>query len=559
MIMKKPFLAAMLGVFALASCMEDSGVIESEFSGMDMTSSQIGVTPLATSSLSGYDKLVAVTEVNHDTPEQFAEKINPDYVFDMLDMYLGLDGRAVTTPLFNLMVEKRVPKMDKLFADLVGTGAKGERQWQIESYVFNYMSKTPQGQDIVLSGRVTFPNNTIGEPHEVQSLSLHSHQMLIDHTWSPSEHYSFMTLRAFLNSAVIEPDFQGYGTDLYKHIYAISATNNQAEQMKDCIMAAFQVMAQHGVTLKSPENGGFTTNWGCSIAAAVPIAFAKYCETDAEGQELNKIINLHSSFAAEGPLDIAELYKELDRDCYWDSTEDPDNGIYPHYEQKEYLAGNAAQLLYFFGAYNKNDFFDYDPSQFLHSSYTSTKKNWNRIAKDWYGNVTGNYTNPEYFQGQGNQWTYFDVCKWQLTGANIFNFWETPAQNSFHDIMNEDMFGEDGHLDYSNPKTKAFFDGIAKWSNIYGWTPRLPIYMGQNKKDEAMPYQHARYSYEKLSNNGLNKQVQWVEPPLLGTGSPLGQVGNHLFVSVIMMLEMACAEYPANMADFYTDLFEDED
>jgi hypothetical protein len=559
MMMKKPFLAAMLGVFALASCMEDSGSIESELSGMDMTSYQIGQTPLATSSLKDYDKLIAVTEVNQDTPEKFAEKIQPDYVFGMIDMYLGMDSRALTEPLFNLMVEKRVPQMDKLFEGLVGTGKNGQRQWQIESYVFNYKSKTPQGEDIVLSGRVTFPNNTIGQPHEVQSLSLHSHQMLIDHTWSPTEHYSFMTLRAFMNSAVIEPDFQGYGVDLYKHIYAISATNNQAEQMKDCILAAYQVMAQHGVTLKSAEDGGFTTNWGCSIAAAVPIAFAKYCETDPEGQELNKIINLHSSFAAEGPLDIAELYKELDKDCYWDPTEDPDNYIYPHYAQKEYLGGNAAQLLYFFGVYTAKDFGGYEPYQFLHSSYTSKKKNWSRKVTDRHGTVTADYTNPEYFQGQGNSWTYFDVCKWQMTNAGIFSYWEQPYANSFHDIMNEEMFGEDGHLDYSKPKTKAFFDGIAKWSDIYGWTPRLPIYMGQNKTDEAMPYQHARTCYEKLSNNGLNKQVQWVEPPILGTGSPLGQVGNHLFVSVIMMLEMACAEYPANMADFYTELFEEED
>ena len=550
--MKKPFFAVMLGAFALASCMEDSGSIESELSGMDMTSYQIGQSELVTSSLTGWDKLVEITERNEDTPEQFAEKIQPDYVFGMTDMYLGMNSRALAEPLFNLMVEKRVPRMDKLFAGLVGTGENGERQWQIESYVFNY-------KDIVLTGRVTFPNNTLGKAHEVQSLSLHSHQMLIDHTWSPSEHYSFMTLRAFLNSAVIEPDFQGYGVDLYKHIYPISATNNQAEQMKDCILAAFQVMAQRGVTLKSPAKGGFTTNWGCSIAAAVPIAIAKYLETDEEGKKLNKIINLHSSFAAEGPLDIAALYKVLDADCYYDEGNPQENDM-PRYRQKVYNPGDAAQLLYFFGAYDKNDFFGYEPYEFLNSSFYSTKKTWNRKVTDWWGNVTADYSdNPDYFQGQSAEWTYFDVCKWQLTGANIFGYHEMPSQGSFHDIMNEEMFGEDGHLDESKPKTKAFFDGIAKWSDIYDWTPRQPIYIGSNKLDEAMPYEHARTCYQKLSNNGLNKQVRWVEPPILGQNSPLGQVGHHLFVSVIMMLEMACAEYPANMDDFYKDTnFEEE-
>ncbi|MBQ7279823.1 MAG: hypothetical protein IJR13_03735, partial [Bacteroidales bacterium] len=124
---------------------------------------------------------------------------------------------------------------------------KYERNWQIESHTFYYQSVSSLGQPIMLSGRVTFPNTIAREGHEVQSLSLVSHYFL-DKDLVPGHSLSAYSLRAIFNSAVIEPDYQGYGV-AEGYPYCSFSFAAEAQQAADCIFAALEVMRQHGVTL----------------------------------------------------------------------------------------------------------------------------------------------------------------------------------------------------------------------------------------------------------------------------------------------------------------------
>lgn len=162
--------------------------------------------------------------------------------------------------LFTVFVKGHTQSIDSIFDATVGTDASGARQWCIESHSFVYSSVDVAGRPTLLSGRVSFPNNTVeGVGHQVSTLSLYSHQLITDNQQSPSSNFTVMGLRTLWNSAVIEPDYQGRGVDDGIHDYSTLTYHALARQMSDCIMAALEVMSQRGVRL---ADDGYTTNWG---------------------------------------------------------------------------------------------------------------------------------------------------------------------------------------------------------------------------------------------------------------------------------------------------------
>ncbi len=147
--------------------------------------------------------LVDVIKAEKYSPEEFMKVVSPKEQFKELHE-LFPDLHPMIETIMRTKMLSRLVTLDALFQLEVGCNSKHQRQWQMESYVFTYMSKSADGADVLLSGRVTFPNNMVeGVGHEVETLSIFSHPKIPGVSWVPSNNLDIMMLRAFFNSAVI--------------------------------------------------------------------------------------------------------------------------------------------------------------------------------------------------------------------------------------------------------------------------------------------------------------------------------------------------------------------
>lgn len=446
--------------------------------------------------------LVSILSSSEYTPQEFVSKLgSPSFVSIIKNFSpLILDlGKA----LADLKLDSHLPSLDRLFSNEVGTGVDGERLWQIESYAFSYRSVTSDGRETVMSGRVTFPNNKVdGIPHEVKTLSLHSHQALGYADWAPSENLMLFPMRTLWNSAVIEPDFQNYGINFENEHDGQASPKAMSRQLADCILAALEIMKQHGVTL---AQDGHTTSWGSSQGAAVPLAFAKYYETEAPDW-FRELIKLGSSYTGEGALELADVI--------------------------EYFC--EAQYLYHF-------------SYVYVCKYVSSFSN---SQLNGYGlkDLVSPWLDTTYVDVDGTPCPLLDVVL-----KNGMVTVDAPEITRLDQILSPDMVTPDGHLDNSSPKVQAFRNCLKTEGNIDGWTPQHPIYIAHSPKDYTLPYDHAYNSYLKLSNNGSNTNVHWIDVPTPdGMTTLLPSIsGTHVLVSILMLLNMSSVEEPEDMMSIY--------
>jgi hypothetical protein len=192
----------------------------------------------------------------------------------------------------------------------VGKAADGSRQWNVKRYVFTYKSiSSATGNDTTLIGSVIFPNNTIGEPHQVDVLTLYHHQAYFDISWLPSHSVTMMAMHVLHNSAVIEPDGQGARWEMEDLIRENLQGDLTALQMADCVLAALEVMRQEGVTL---ADDGYSNSWGTSLGAPAATGFAQYMENDAT-PDLQQLFKLRATYIGEGSIMLSQIkgYEDL--------------------------------------------------------------------------------------------------------------------------------------------------------------------------------------------------------------------------------------------------------
>lgn len=207
-------------------------------------------------------------------------------------------------PALRLSVARRIPQMDALFKEKVGTAADGSRQWNVKRRVFTYKSiSAVTGNDTTLVGSVIFPNNTVGQPHQVDVLTLYHHQAYFDKSWLASQSVTLMAMHALHNSAVIEPDAQGAKRDMTDLIRENLQGDLSALQMADCVLAALEVMSQEGVTL---ADNGYSNNWGTSLGTVGATGFAQYMENDAT-PDLQQLFRLRATYIGEGPTMLSQV------------------------------------------------------------------------------------------------------------------------------------------------------------------------------------------------------------------------------------------------------------
>lgn len=457
--------------------------------------------------------LASITRSESYTPEDFTKEVMPGKAFENILSVRGFNLGALVDPLLSRKAKKLTQRLDTLFQREVGTDKNGQRRWQVESYVFNYTTLASTGERVQLSGRVTFPNNTVsGTAHEVQTLSLCSHMAVWDSTNVPTNKLGITPMRALHNSAVIEPDFQGFGVDEGKHIYGCCLAEPLQRQMTDCALAALEVMRKHDVRL---ADDGYSTCWGASLGILAPLAFSKYYETQAPAS-VRKAIRLRSTFAGGGPTDS------------WDYLALYQDDFYVLPAQYYFTIVALASLP-------PNQLKGYKASDFLADRYMTDSimcKGKNMLYYDFVHYTTGSY-----------------YSRSMLGKINV---------TSLDSLLPADMLTADGKsLDMNSPKTKALKQILEEQGNLYGYSPSLPLYLAHCKYDECQPYDIARKFYNKISAHHTNPNVHWADIPypkvLASLTKNIHMPANHLLSSLFLTMDMAVAEDPEDMYKQWED------
>ena len=448
----------------------------------------------------------------------------PESFFEVVESYPMIEMLSSVSPTVNTMFKgmvslsqrSNIRTLDSLFDARVGRDAHGQRQWATETYSFSYRSISSQGMPIILSGRVTFPNNTVrGVAHELSTISLYGHMMYMQDSWSATENVTIMSLRSMMNSAVIEPDFQGYGVDSLNRNPGL-AGRTLGQQMLDCAMAALEIMRSRNVRL---ADDGYTTNWAISLSAIASLGATRFYELEAS-DELRRALRLRSTFATEGPLDPMSniLYATID------------------------TTFNTPLDQYFsnFGAMYIPSKYGYDEEDFC--------ADWMRTTMIPYGDTAYSYIYYKLHKLGRNSRDYRPADYQQ----------KSPAWN-----FAPDMLTPDGEYDMNSPKLKAFidvFDNETRWTT---WTPTTNIYMGHCKDDDFQPYGTARKLFERFHAKAPNN-VHWYEIPrpagnttmdliakLMSYSSSTSGMTLHYVVSLLNMLYITNVENPEEMVIYY--------
>lgn len=368
-------------------------------------------------------------------------------------------GDETTLKIFKTAIgvirNNRLYALDTVFANsksLVGY----KRDWHVESYSFTYNSTSAKGEPIVLSGRVSFPTYKNGTGNEVASLSLCTHFLLHGHNQAPTiDDPSPLVMRVLYNSAVVEPDFEGYG--LTKDVpFPGFSYETQGMQMIDCARAALQVMRSRGVTLAAD---GYSTAWGNSMATPGVIGLLKVYDTRIT-QAVRDQIRLKSAYTGCGPLIFTELLK------YYD-------------EHPEYDCEGLIYLPTFFSALPQSIFGGYELKDFF--------ADW---MQDYMVEAEG-----------GEEMSYFEgLVKHKM----VWNL-DLPDSVSSHGVSNflaADMCTAEGHMNYDSEKVKILLKVMDELCNWGDWTPKEDTYLVHCPEDNFIPYVSSRTFYDERSSSG---------------------------------------------------------
>jgi hypothetical protein len=452
----------------------------------------------ATGTSPGEDVGVEVTSSEVYRPMELTQALSQsDYLEDngISEAWM----KQLVNGAFDVLMTKRINNLDSYFhQEHQESGFLSFRQWQVESYCFKYRTLSAAGEPITLSGRVTLPNMKDESGHEVSSLSIYVHHYFWHWYEAPSKNLSPAVLRAFFNSAVIEPDLEGYGVTADCIPCGISYIE-QARQVIDCVWAALKVMQDHGVKF-SP--GGHSTLWGLSLGSPVAIATARYCE-EMLSQQQQDAINLSSVFCDSGPYLLGDI---LD---YWDAN-------------PKVNASLICRLLMFIHAFSKENLEGYEPRDF---------------AAEWMQSYQVTY--------KGENVSLYDAIKDCGGDETVFDLWpETIPKTKVSNCLATEMMQPDGMLNRENPKAQAFIRILKKCSDVGTWLPKASVYMTHSSNDTYIPFVQAEAFYNQIKggNNVNFKDV---------TGGITGSITDvHEACTINGLIGMALYEEPADAFEF---------
>ena len=436
--------------------------------------------------------LVSILGEKHYTPGEFVDALGAPSFTSLLKSI-----QPLAVPCFRALLKA---KMHYHRRGLNKRFSKGG--WEIQSYTFTYRSQAVNGREIILSGRVTFPGNKEeGVPHEVKTISLHTHQAFFHPEWAPSQNLMFMPLKALWDSAVIEPDLQKWGINHGIEPDGGGSALHMARQLADCAVAALEVMRQHGVTL-APD--GYTTNWGSSQGAFPALLFAKWYDTEAP-QGFRDAFRLRASFVAEGAIPLQELIPYT-------------------YRHPELIFMGHIPLTGYFKAFSPEQLGGYKPQEFVPAWFTDTK-----------------------YQVDGREITFLDAV------SHYYPEFTDPVvkkMNAMDQLVAPDMLTADGEVDVNSPKVRAWLACLKKHNDVDNWTPSHSLYIAHSPADDMMPFERVYDLYRTLSNDGRNAKVHMLSVPSMRF-VPSGGMNPHFIIAFVGQILMAFVQNPEDMCKLY--------
>ncbi|MBQ9546715.1 MAG: hypothetical protein IJU90_05465 [Bacteroidales bacterium] len=362
--------------------------------------------------------------------------------------------------------------------------------WEVVSVPFTYRTVSVTGQPIVLSARVTFPAARSRAAHNLSSISLYAHHFLSNQSLAPSCELSLLTLRILYNSAVVEPDFQGYG-NTESEVFSDVSYKPLGRQMLDCEFAALEAMRSYGVYL---ADNGYTTLWGYSVAAPIVIGAMLYHDQQLP-QYKRDAVRLHSAFVGSGPFLLDRMLQYFD--------------LHPDYNAQ---AMDLVSLYTLPAEYYEG----YKPEDLLPS--------WGRTYIVDVGGKTMTYNEAirsDYSDGYGNLRPAFSP--------------NDVLSNNFA----EDMFNSDGHFNYDNEKTRILFRIMTSLTDWGSWQPNIDVYISHSNKDEYIPYSISNHFYTRMLPSG---KMHWTDVPAVKLTDDSYHISAVLWATTAMILGETPAE-----------------
>ena len=428
----RPIIVLMFFVFVVGACQKDDSTV-----------------PTSASEVS--PEVVLVTAATYTPAEMTSAIVQSDYV----ESYIGDNamGQTLVNGLLDVVAGANRYYLDTVFAHRSSTPLRQyRRDWQLKTCTFTYRSVSSTGQPVRLSGRVTFPIALDGNGNTVASLSLYAHHY-INKTVVPSLSLSPLELRALFNSAVVEPDFQGYGESSDMPFCGFSY-GVQAQQLYDCTLAALEIMQRYGVT---PAHNAYTTCWGASIAAPVVAAFVRLHDEQFTPDQQQQL-NLHSAYIGGGPM-------ILDQMLYYIAT------------HRDYSAHCLQYSYPFFLSLPKEALEPYDLSD---------------LVAEW--------THDYIIEKDGTSCSFFYALKNDFTYGGLWP--EDRPSDTLRNILSSDMFGASGSMNFSHPKSVVLMACLHNLSDWGSWMPSVDIYMQHATNDNKVPYDQGKYFYTLKAPSG---------------------------------------------------------
>lgn len=320
---------------------------------------------------------------------------------------------------------------------------KGEREeTTFRAVSFSYPSVSPDGEQVMLSGLVTFPVRVGNCP---EKMLIYHRVLAVGKNPPPSDKIPLEAVLTADNTICVFPDYYGCGTTKGEHLPFISL-HYHAKCATECALVALNIVKDCGVDLASDF---YTWTTGYSQGAGFALATHRFVE-NVLSDSLAHLINLRWSFCGGGVYAPNDLYKEVARSKY--ITEPAvfllglQSLFYGHRDNMDSLTfcDLISPELLNFGIDSVLDTYDcglYDLSK--------------RLRK-MYGHAPANYLNPLVLD----------------TSTCLFNTLETAF---------------------------ALDDCISDWA------PQSPVVLFHSKKDKCIPYRLAEQAHTKLSTSGSNR------------------------------------------------------
>ena len=441
--------------------------------------------------------LVSILSENHYSPGEFADALGSPSFSELLKS-IRRGVMPWIKALFKAKVYSHIPRLNRRFAKECGRSFFAKRCWEIQSYTFTYRSFTVDERDVVLSGRVTFLHHKDANiPHQAKTISLHTHQAFFNPEWAPSHNLMYVPLKVLWDSVVIEPDLQKWGITHGIEFDGGGSAMHTARQLADCIVAALEIMKQHGVSL-APD--GYTTNGGGSQGSMPTLYFDKWYDTQAP-EWFKDTLRLRSSFIVEGVSILPELTKFL-------------------YQDPKDFHLKPVTVVGYLKAFTEEQLGGYKPEELVPQWYNDTK-----------------------FQLNGREISFFEaVCHYIPEVMDPVS----ATIDSYAGLVAPDMLLEDGQVDLNCPKIRAWLACLGKYNDMSGWTPAHDVFIAHCPEDDMLPYKYAYDQYRAISHQGQNPFVHMLAVPSMRL-VPHGGMNPHFVIAFMGQMMMAFVENPEDM------------